>query len=460
MTVLAGEGLVKGFWGKGYFSSGSGNEKHENLIPARIPKHQLIYKKLSADILNGTFRPNEPLPGINQLGALYGVSRPTICKVLEGLLSEKIIRRIGVRHYLYNTTNTKRLKIAIVAFGLSRNEIKITSERERNFYRNISSTAIQQNVDLQILCYNDYLDTPRFHIPDGQDFYTYIQQADICGFILSTYHMNNSARCLRKIISTGKPVSICVEDQQVLESMTRYSRNSRGITFFDASYSTIPGKDVGIYLREKGHREIAYISPFHKSTWSRNRLAGLTEIYDARKSHRRVHPFVLDEYVRDYSFMEKVLEKPTFATDVAVDKIVSRIPPFMKNRISSIKMEYDLLLRDALLFTYCEPLIRKASSQPLITAWVCANDLIACMIMDYWKCHDVAADNRPALIGFDNSFDAFERGISTYEFDTGGETRSMLTHLLYPNSSLLSKSRRIIRLNGSVIERASSFREP
>jgi DNA-binding transcriptional regulator YhcF (GntR family) len=458
LKILKDQGLVKSFWGKGYFLSDRLPEKTEDLHSAPIPKHQHIHNKLSADIFNGKFKPSHPLPCINQLCALYDVSRPTICKVLELLISEKIIRKIGVKHYLYNTTIKTKLKIALIAFGLSSNEIKITSERERNFYRNISNTAIQQNVDLHIICYNDYLDPPQFYTPYGFDLYTYMKQTGICGSILSTYHMNNSAQCLRTIISSGKPVSICVEDQHVLESMAKYSANSKGITFFDASYSTIPGKDVGVYLQDKGHREIAYISPFHKSTWSQNRLSGLMELYNKPGDSKKVHPFVLDEFVRDYAFMEKIIENPSFEKDVSVDKIVNRIPPFMKNRISSINMEYDILLRDALIYSYCEPLIRRAASVPSVTAWVCANDLIACMIMDYWNYHNIPVDKRPALIGFDNSFESFERGISTYEFNTGGETQSMLNHLLYPNSLLLQKSRRIVRLNGSVIERTSSLR--
>lgn len=459
MELLKKDGAVKSFWGRGCFPSNL-HSTTENIKSAYIPKYKLIYKKIATDIINGRFKSNRPLPGINQFTALYGVSRPTICKVLELLISEKIIRRIGVKHHLYNTTIKTRLRIAIIAFGLSQNEIKITSERERNFYRNISNAAILQNVDLQTICYNDYLDTPRFYVPDGHDLYTYFKQTDICGVILSTYHMNNSAQCLRRIIGFGKPVSICIEDQHVLESMAQYSANSKGITFFDVSYSTIPGKDVGRYLLEKGHNEIAYISPFHKSSWSQNRLSGLMEIFGNPGDSKKVHLFVLNEFERDYAFMEKIIENRSFEKDVSIDKIANRIPPFMKKRISSINMEYDSLLRDALIFSYCEPLIKKAASVPSITAWVCANDLIACMIMDYWDYHSVAECKRPALIGFDNAFDTFERGISTYEFNTGQETQSMLNHLLYPNSSLFLRSKRIVRLNGSVIERASSSQGP
>lgn len=460
IELLKEEGLIKSFWGKGCFLTASLHLKPSSLITVRMPKYQHIYNRITADIINGKYKPNRPLPGVNQLTALYDVSRPTIRKVLALLICEKTIRRIGVKHYLYSSTVRTRLKIVIIAFGVSPNAIKITSERERNFYRNISNTALQQNVDLQTICYNDYLDTPKFFVADGHDLHSCLNQTDVCGIILSTYHMNNSARCLRKIMRFGKPISICVEDQHVLESMAQYSANSKGITFFDVSYSTTPGKDVGAYLYEKGHRDIAYLSPFHKSTWSQNRLSGLLEMYGKQNDTKKVHAFVLDEFVRDYAFTEKIIENNSIETDVSIDNITNRIHPSMNKRISSIKVEYENLLRDALIFSYCEPLVKKAASVPSITAWVCANDQIACMVMDYWNYHRVPFGKRPALLGFDNSFDSFERGISTYEFNTGGETQSMVNHLIYPNSSLILRSKRIVRLHGSVIERASSSSKP
>jgi len=460
LSILKKEGAIKGYWGKGHFASGSVPPTSCNLKPVPTPKYQDVYNRLTADIMNGKFAPQRSLPSVNKLTALYNASRPTLRKVLELLLLNSTIRKIGVKYYLYSTTIRTKLKIVLIAFGVSPNEIKITSEREGIFYRNISNTALQQNVDLQTICYNDYLDTPKFFVPDGHDLHSYFKQPDVCGTILSTYHMNNSAGCLRTLISFGKPVSICVEDQKVLESMAQYSANSKGITFFDASYSTMPGKDVGAYLYEKGHTEIAYISPFHKSTWSQNRLSGLCEIYGINHGTIKVHALVLDEFVRDYTFTEMIIESNSFEKDVSIDTVTNRIPPPMQSRISSLKLEYESLLRDALIFSYCEPLIKQAASVPSITAWVCANDLIACMVMDYWNYYNVPVDKRPALIGFDNSFDSLKRGISTYEFNTGGETQSMLHHLIYPHSLPILGSKRVVRLNGSVIERASSSRKP
>jgi len=461
MELLKEEGLISSVWGRGYFSSSkrdSDNICNEKVDFVHTPKYQLVFEQFKADIFNGRFKLNSALPCINQLAAFYNVSRPTIGKVISKLISVKLLRRIGVKYYLYTGNSSRRQKVAIIAFGLSQNTPKIETERERNFFRNLSNAAMLQNVDLQIICCNDYPDSPHFFLPDGHTLYSYLKQNEICGIIFSAYHMNDSARCLRQIINIGKPVSICIEDHHVLQSMSQYSTNSKGLTFFDVSYSTIPGKDVGRYLMEKGHQEIAYISPFHKSTWSRNRLSGLQEIYSASNWPCKVHSFVLDDFINDYFyFMEKVQDEHSFQKDVACDQVIRRVPPFMRKRISSINYEYNIMLRDALIFNKCKPLIKQASLIPAITAWVCANDLIACMVMDYWNFKNIPYSSRPALIGFDNAFGTFERGISTYEFNTGGEAHSMISHVLYPDSSFYSGKKRIVRLNGSIIERASTY---
>ena len=69
-----------------------------------------------------------------------------------------------------------------------------------------------------------------------------------------------------------------------------------------------------------------------------------------------MHAFVLDEFVRDYALWRKSF-KTHHLTQMFWDNI-SRIDPFMIKRIDS-KMEYESLLRDGLIFFYCEPLIKK-----------------------------------------------------------------------------------------------------
>lgn len=452
IAILKGDGLLEGGWGKGHFITGKMPPKQVtgNQAMSTVKRTTLMLKN---DILEGKYPTHQTLPSVKQLMAHYNVSYPSIKKILETLSKENIIKRSGVRYYFFNNRFSIKPKIAIVAFGLGRNSIKIETERERNFYRILSTAAANLNVILEIVCCNDYLDSPQFFTPDDTPITSYFKRKEIVGVILSSYHMKDSAEVLRTLLSFEIPISAWVEDHRILKMIDNCSAGLKKLSFFDSSYSTLPGFEVGRYLIGKGHKNIAYISPFHKSPWSQNRLSGLKK---AAMSYPdvQIFPFVSDQYLNDYFFLEKVQRESSLDEHCAISRISDTLHPFLKSRISSLRSEYDILMRDNLIFTYCDKLLQEASKNSSITAWVCANDQIAVLITDYWNDNSIPLAQRPALIGFDNSFQSFERNISSYEFNTYGEVQHMLNHLLYPNSSYLLSGKPAIRLRGKVVERA------
>lgn len=453
ITVLKDEGLLEGGWGKGNYITTRKAPIKQTADCQKISKVKKTVAMIKHDIIEGKYHTHQPLPSIKQLISYYGVSYPTVKKALATLMSEKIIKRNGTQYFFFTDQHKPRTKIAIVAFGHARNTVKIVTERERNFYRMLSTQVMDHNVILETICCNDYPEETQFYTPDNTPLQNYLKSKDISGIILSSYHMKDSAECLRKLMTFNIPVSAWVEDHRISKMINRYSTGQKKLSFFDSSYSTLPGFEVGRYLIGKGHKNIAYFSPFHESPWSQNRLNGLKKAAMS-SSGVRIFPFVCTDYLNDYYFLEKVLEESSFDKHCAVSEIEERLHPFLKNRISSIKYEHDILLRDDMIFTVCEQFIREASKNSSITAWVCANDQIAVLITDYWNHNSVPLDSRPAIIGFDNSFKSFERNISTYEFNTYGEVQHMLNHLLYPDSSYLLNSTPAIRLSGRIVERA------
>lgn len=454
VKVLEHEGLCTSRWGQGISKTG--------IIPFRIDecrqggsKFERTLERFRNDILGGHYRTHLPLPPVNQLTTRYDASYPTIRKVLSVLLSENILRRNGARHYLFTTPCIRQPRIAVVAFGQERGVIKIETERERSFYRHLSSIAADNNVALEILCYNDYLETPFFYTPHKEPLEHYLQTAEICGMILSSYHMNNSAQCLATLLTRNIPVSAWIEDSSILSTVDRFGSYYRKLTFIDSSYSTIPGNDVGRHLLEKGHRTIAFISPFHGSPWSQNRFKGLTKA-------AAVHPdaillqFTATEYINDYYYMLPFLEENDAGCTILSDALLKRVHPFLAPRLSAIKQERDTLLRDDAIFASVKNAVDRITADETITALVCVNDLVAGLIVDYWDFRQIPSRRRPALFGFDNSFTSIRKQISSYEFNTHGEIQNMINHVLYPDNTLFNRNRPVIRLKGTVIERASS----
>jgi DNA-binding LacI/PurR family transcriptional regulator len=251
------------------------------------------------------------------------------------------------------------------------------------------------------------------------------------------------------------PVSAWIEDSRILDSVEKYGTRYSKLTFFDSSYSTIPGYDVGTYLISKGHRHIAFLSPFHASPWSQNRLKGLKKAV-AGQCGSSVVPMVLTDAINDYAYMSKVLANSDFEECFTATGLEHDINNFLAPRIMSIKYKYDILRRDSLIFSDIKPLVDKVISDSSVTALVCVNDLIARLVNEYWNHRGLTKEQRPALIGFDNSFTSIEQQISTYEFNTQGEIQNMINHLRYPGTLLYKKNIPVIRISGRVIERDST----
>lgn len=456
IRILEHDGLLTRRWGKGTFVA-ENQPVTDDAIYQETGKFQTTLHRFKEDIISGKFQTHLPIPPVNQLTTLYNASYPTIRKVLSSLLEEGILKRNGARYYFFTNRLKKRSRIAIVAFGMSRGSIKIETERERNFYRQLSSIATDNNVDLEIICYNDYRDEPCFYTPEDEPLERYLKSSGISGIILSSYHMNNSAECLATLMTCNIPVSAWIEDSQILSTVDRFGSHYRKLTFFDSSYSTIPGNDVGRYLLEKGHRGIAFISPFHGSPWSQNRLKGLKKAVSLYHG-ATLFPFTVSEYINDYFYMLPVLENGDFERHFRSDSLSQQIHNFLSPRLSSIKYEHDTLLRDNAIFISIKNAVDQIISTPSITALVCVNDLIAGMVTDYWNFLCIPFEKRPALIGFDNSFKSLQQQFSSYEFNTQGEIQNMITHVLYPENTLFSRNKPVIRLSGKVIERVSSQR--
>ncbi len=451
---LKKEGLIISKWGSGIYPSACVKDS-EHLTGNKQNKVEAVLDTFKQDVLSGRFRTNRPLPAINQLTAQYNVSYPTMRKVLSVLVDQQILKRSGAKYLFFTNRGTGKRRIAVIALALSPAEIKVVSERERTFYRLLSSVALQHNIDLEIIGYNDYLETPAFYLPQGCSIESHLKNLGICGVILSSYHMKDSVGCLRRLLYSDIPVSVWIEDREIMESVNRYSSYGRKLTYFDSSYSILPGLDVGRYLLNKGHRHIAYISPFHCSPWSQNRLKGLQKAAKAFYPFSKIYPCVRSEFMNDYGFMDMVLKNVDRDVTCLMENIAKKVPSGLKKRLQTVSLEINTLLRDILLYQYCIPLIEEALSIGSVTAWVCANDLITGLVLDYLDEKGFDGSRRPAVIGFDNSFDSLVRKHSTYEFNTEGEIQGMINHLLYPSSPIYADTS-TIRLSGTVIERESS----
>ncbi len=462
ISLLRQEGIIDVIWGHGIYRAGeSGHntikEQELGSVEIKLPKWRVTAKIFEEDILNGLFDSRYPLPQIKQLQSRYTVSYPTMKKILGFLEGKRIIIRICNRYFLRKKEwKPHRYKIALIAFGTDTNALKIETERERNFFQYLFVTASQNNIDIELICYNDYLDVPRFFTRNNESITTLLNREEFLGTILNTWHMKDFRHGIYLIANINKPITVWLETDSMQNSIIIKPSSFHHISAFDISYSLIAGRDVGKYLLQLGHRTVAYLSPFNKSIWSQNRLKGLNAIFKASGSDMHVMPFVLNEFENRWSFTKKIIKKQKRKIYLSSDKLRCYINPELVYRIDNIEDQIIHLLRDNLILDYSRILIEQALAMSEATAWVACNDLFALIIMDYWNQHCISKKKRPALIGFDNTFKALKYGLSSYDFNTKGMVQSMIDYILRPSNFLYTSRNKVIHLYGNVIEREST----
>ena len=103
-----------------------------------------------------------------------------------------------------------------------------------------------------------------------------------------------------------------------------------------------------------------------------------------------------------------------------------------------------------------QALFERAADDPRPTAWVCNNDTVAVEALRFCRMRKVAVPQQVALLGFDDSLEAFVEGLSSYSFNPLGLMEAMLRSLLnYSHRGKLARCNPI-SIEGYVNERQTT----
>jgi DNA-binding LacI/PurR family transcriptional regulator len=98
----------------------------------------------------------------------------------------------------------------------------------------------------------------------------------------------------------------------------------------------------------------------------------------------------------------------------------------LERRIAELRAAFPRGDRSTYTGRFLRPLFDQALQAPGVTAWVAANDETALECLDYLDEHAVEVPRRISLIGFNDSPEAFLRGISSYNFNAAAVMHAML----------------------------------
>jgi DNA-binding LacI/PurR family transcriptional regulator len=101
-----------------------------------------------------------------------------------------------------------------------------------------------------------------------------------------------------------------------------------------------------------------------------------------------------------------------------------------------------------------QPLFEKALSDRSITAWVCSSDPQALMALEFVRARGKTVPKDISVMGFDDTTDAYNNGLTSYNFDIGQAAYRMLNFILDPRTE--SRGPTVVEIPGMVVERETT----
>jgi len=410
---LAGEGAVHALPRKGYYW---GREGHAAAVLAGSGEERLLARFLG-DLKQGAYHPWKELPSRKSLAQLYGAGERRVGRMLERLVRREVLERRGRGFFLASPVRSAPdATVLVVVRCDARGELILETEREIDFLRSVRRESAEQGLEPAVLGYCQE-GGGRFLDRQGRESDPSRLPGTVLGALVSTWLVPEPEALLRRLARLGLPLSAWWEHPP--EEFPRL-RIRAGLAGFNLSFGEAAGAAVGRHLAATGRLDVAFVSPFHASDWSRARLRGLRDSIEERGGTVR-------------EFVETRHASPRHLHELG----------------GGVEGMRRLLQRSLESFLE-EPCLRG------IPTWVLVNDLAAASM------HRILKDRGelvPHLVGFDNTSDSERLGFDSFEFHTDGMVRQMLHHITRPEAALFAGAA-VHEMLGRLVVRAPLSRRP
>lgn len=389
------------YWGKRPTIS-----NHPPVIQSPI---ESLRSRFMLDWRSGYFSNDKTLPSLKELKARYHVSSSLLLRFLLEEQQSGFLGRIGKSRFFIKSIFQVEAKteVLLITRCTPWGAFAPESEREVDFIRLVYRGAASRRLKLRLLGYNE--ETNQWIDRNGV-ICRLEERKNTIGAIVSTMLIQKPKPFLSALSHLSVPVSIWWEHPQ--EGFHQLFKKHPLWTFFNSTFGSVPGRMMGRFLLEKGVQKVVYISPYHASSWSKDRLTGLEE------SELIVSPITDSTYASPWDYRERA-------------------------RQNGPKNTVELRARD-LLRQRLKKMIAKA---PITEAWVCVNDQVAAIIMEFFELKKI--QQKPYIIGFDNSSESYLLQFDSYDFNTEALVLQMFYHL---NSESFTNNY-FIEIPGSLVEK-------
>ena len=409
-------------------------------------------------ILNGMFARGSLLPGMKELQQQFGTSFPTLKKALNRMLEDGII-----------VARKRRFAVPSLAQKESDLRIIILKPKDlwgKSLFHETAYDSLLKFFEIECSRIRIKLEILDYRMSDGafeltplgsESAVSFPSSQDIQGYCF-LHQLNETAHIeiMRQIAATGKPAAIFDTTEDAVT--VQYCKPGKRHHIFTVTSGFQSGLQAALCLLERAHKKIAFISPYHKWSWSQNRLEGVQSAYIRAGQGKAVHLFAFDKLDSTWKFYQQAREQFSFDTLADVyNSWLEKIPPHTARHIDLV-MEWALrkASEHAGIDNSMHPLFEQALRKKDITAWVCANDLVGLMAYEFLQQRNIAVPGKISLFGFDNSLLARKIRLTSYDFNLPAIASAMLHHVLWPGNPLQRSRRRMTTIDGDIVYREST----
>ena len=394
---LASQGKIYAEHGNGFFWG----TKPKIEASAREYETERVERLLLDAWKSGKISVDNPLPSIKDMCLSYATTLGTMRRTLEQLRAKGTLERKGQGRYYFASARvtSETTEILLIMRCNPNGDFNCLGERELSFMQKVYVEAHRNNLNVKALGY--YEEEGAFLDANGNRI-KLEECRDCFGAVVSTMLVFDINKLFAKLATTRFPVAVWWEHP--LYDIPRALKKEKRFAFFNLAFGEFPGRIVGRFLKKKGLTRIAFVSPYHMSMWSRDRLKGLKnvglEVFEATDA----------SHASPYDFMQEPRAHARYRQILM--SLVKKIPP--------------------------------------VDAWVVSNDRVGVELVSLANQGKIL--HPPYMVSFDNSTDSYRNRLDSFEFNVETLAEQSVFHLVSPGITLYKKGD-FRELSGHVVEK-------
>lgn len=429
--------------------------------PRPSGRTHVVQQQILADINADAFGRGTRLPSIKQLAAHYGASNTIVVSALRTLVARGVLEYRAHGYRVRGGTNARRVQHTVLCLTSMGETTRFsrTTPRAADFWRAVERECLRRTVSFVTHAIWDYGEIGQDGAGPPPSLRAAVAHPSILGVLYWALDARPALmkRVLAPVLTTSVPVSVLHEGREEdARAMEGDARRAPRLRMFTLGEGARCGVEVGRYLHASGHRNVAFMASVADDT----RAKGVAQAYldvGLPDAVRRFAPATL--MVDSDLYATLAATQPYKRLGSQMQSLRERLLAVAGTTVASYLPASDPLLvaflRDAL-----RPQFEEALRDRAITAWVGSTDLIAFLAMDFLRERGIDVPAQVSVVGFDDSIESFDRGLTSYSFNAPACAVAIMDHLVSPTRYRQLNPDPIIEVPGMVIPRRTTRNLP